>query len=66
MYELMEKLKSFQKKNVLLHSHSQRFFANVSPKFSTINNRRLTSAHVAILLSFMQLIEQYLLATKRF
>ena len=50
--------------NVLLHSHSQRFFANVSLKFSNINNRRVTSAHVGILLSFMQLIEEYLLAIK--
>ena len=50
----------------LLHSHSQRFFANVSLKFLNINNRPVTSAHVAILLSLMQLIEEYLLATKRF
>ena len=53
-------------KNTLLHSHSQRFFANVSLKFSNINNRRVTSAHVVILLSFMQLIEEYLLDAKRF
>ena len=51
---------------VLLHSHSQRFFANVSLKFSNIKNRRVTSAHVAIFLSSLQLIEEYLLATKRF
>ena len=55
---------SFQKKkNVLLHSHSQCFFAKVSLKFSNFYNRRVTSAYVAILLSFMQLIEGYLLAT---
>ena len=47
---------------VLLHSHSQRFFANVSHKLSIINNRRMTSAHVAIPLSFMQLIEEYMSA----
>ena len=38
-------------------------FANVSLKFSNLNNRRVTAAYVAILLSFMQLIEEYLLAT---
>ena len=59
----MEKTQKFSKKIVLLHSHSQRFFAYVSLKFSNINNRRVTSAYVAILLSFMQLIEEYLLAT---
>ena len=53
----------FRKKIVLLHSHSQRFFANDTLKFSNINIRRVTSAYVAILLSFMQLIEEYLLAT---
>ena len=36
--------------------------ANVSLKFSNPNNRWVTSAHVAILLFFMQLIEEYLLA----
>ena len=59
----MEKTQKFSGKPVLLHSHSQRFFTNVSLKFSNINNRRVTSAYVAILLSFMQLIEEYLLAT---
>ena len=59
----MEKKTKVFRKIVLLHSHSQRFFANVSLKFSNINNRRVTSAYVAILLSFMQLIEEYLLAT---
>ena len=63
MSSQMEKHIFFQKKIVLLHSHPQRFFANVSLKFSNINNRRVTSAYVAILLSFMQLIEEYLLAT---
>ena len=66
MSKQMEKHKSFKKKIALFHSHWQRFFANVSLKFSNINNRRMTSAHVAILLSFMQLIKEYLLATKRF
>ena len=61
----MEKHKSFQKKIVKLHSHLQRFFANVSLKFSNINNRRVTSAHDGILLSFMQLFEEYLLATQK-
>ena len=48
----------------LLHSHSHRFFANVSLKFSSSNNRRMTFAHIAILLSFRQLIEEYLLGKK--
>ena len=64
MSSQMEQTQRFSEKIVLLHSHSQRFFANVSLKFSNINNRRVTSAHVVILLSFMQLIEEYLLATK--
>ena len=59
----MENTQKFSEKIVLLHSHSQRFFANVSLKFSNINNRRVTSAYVATLLSFMQLIEEYLSAT---
>ena len=59
----MEKTQKFSDKIVLLHSHSQRFFANVSFKFLNINNRRVTSAYVAILLSLMQLIKEYLLAT---
>ena len=58
------KTQQFSEIIVLLHPRSHRFFANVSLKFSNINNRRVTSAHVAILLSFMQLIEEYLLATK--
>ena len=62
----MEKHKKCSETIVLLHSHSQRFFANVSVKFSNINNRRVTSAHVATLLSFMQLIEEYLFAIKDF
>ena len=61
----MEKHK-FTEIIVLLHSHLRRFFANVGLKFSNINNRRVMSADVGILLSFMQLIEEYLLATKRF
>ena len=59
----MEKTQRFSEKIVLLHSHPQHFFAYVSLKFSNINNRRVTSAYVAILLSIMQLIEEYLLAT---
>ena len=43
----MEKTQKFSEKIVLLHSHSQRFFANISLKFSNINNRRVTSAYVA-------------------
>ena len=50
---------------VLLHFHSQSFFANASLKFSNINNRGVTSANVAILLSFMQLIKEHLLAKKK-
>ena len=61
----MEKTQKFSETIVLLHSHSQRFLANVSVKFSNINNRRVTSAHVATLLSFMQLIEEYPLAKKK-
>ena len=59
------KTQKFSEIIVLLHSHWQRFFAKVSLKFSNINNRRVTSAHAAILLSFMQLIEEYLLAAKK-
>ena len=44
----------------------QRFFANVSLKFSNTNNKWITFASVAILLSFMQLIEKYLLAVNIF
>ena len=61
----MEKTQFFLEIIVLLHSRSQCFFPNISLKFSNINNRRVTSVHVAILLSFMQLIEEYLLARKR-
>ena len=43
---------------------SQRLFANVSLKFSNSNYRRMTFAYVTIFLSFMQLIEEYLLAKK--
>ena len=50
---------------VLLHSHSQRFFANVSLKFSNSNNRRMTFARVRILLYVMQLFEEYLSAIKK-
>ena len=60
----MKKTQKFSEIIVLLHSHSQRFFANVCVRFSNINNRRVTSAHVATLLSFMQLIEEYMLAIK--
>ena len=61
----MEKHTCYLEIIILLHSHSQRFFASVSVKFSNINNRRVTSAHVATLLSFMQLIEEYRLAIKK-
>ena len=61
----MEKTQKFSEIIFLLHSLSQRFFANVSLKFSNINNERVTTAHVAILLSLMQLIEEYLLAKKK-
>ena len=62
----MKKTQKFSEIIALIHSHLQRFFAYVTLKFLNINNRRVTSAHVATLLSFMQLIEEYLLATKRF
>ena len=65
MSDQMEKTQTFSEIIVLLHSHSQLFYANVSVKFSNINNKRVTSAHVSKLLSFMQLIEEYLLAVKR-
>ena len=58
------KTQKFSEIIVLLQSHLQRFFANFSAIFSNINNRQITSAHVATLLSFMQLIEEYLLAKK--
>ena len=64
MSKLMENTKVFRN-NGFLHSHSQRFFSNVSLNFSNIDNRQVTSAHVVILLSFMQLIEEYLLAIRR-
>ena len=66
MSYLIEKHKRFQQIIVLLHSHSQRLFAKVSLKFSNSNNRRVTYEHVAILLSLIQLIEEYLLAIKQF
>ena len=66
MSEQMEKTQKFSEIIVLLHYHSQRFFANVSLKFSNINNRLVTSAHVAIRLSFVLQIEEYLLAKKAF
>ena len=62
----IEKTQKFSEIIVLLHSHSQRFFANSILKILNINNRRVTYAHVVILLHFIQLIEEYLLATKRF
>ena len=58
----MEKTQRFSEKN-RFNNQSQRFFADVSLKFSNINNRWVSSAYVAILLSFMKLIEEYLLAT---
>ena len=62
----MEKTQKFSEIIVLLHSNSQCFFANVSVKFSNINIRRVSSTHVVTILSFMQLIEEYLFAMKRF
>ena len=62
----MKKTQKVSEIIVLLHSRSQRFFANVSLKFSDSNNRRMMFMHVAILLPFMQLIEEYLLAIKIF
>ena len=62
----MEKTQKFPEIIAFFHYNSQRVFANVSVKFSNINNRRVTSVHVATLLSCMQLIEKYLLAIKRF
>ena len=62
----MEKTQKFSDIIVLLYSNSQCFFANVSVKFSNLNNRRVSSAHVVTLLSFMQLIEEYLFEMKRF
>ena len=62
----MEKHKSHSEKNVKLHSQAQRFFANVSLSFSNCNNRRMTFAYAAILLSFMQQVEEYLVVFKDF
>ena len=59
------KTQKFSERIVLLCSHAQRFFANVRLKISNINSRLVTSAHVAILVSFMQLFEEYLLTTKK-
>ena len=60
------KTQKVSEKIVLLHSHSQHFFANISLKFSNSNNRWVTFMHVVILLSYMQLIKEYLLAIKQF
>ena len=57
---------SFGNNRRLLHSQSQRFFANVSLIFSNSNNRRVTFAHVAILLSSTQRVAGYLMALKYF
>ena len=54
---------------VYLHSQAQRFFAYVSKwsdLFSNCNNRRMTFAHSGILLSFMQVIDEYLVTLKDF
>ena len=51
---------------VYLDSQLQRFFANVSLNFSNSNNRRMTFAHVAILLSSTQRVVEYLFALKHF
>ena len=47
---------------VKLHPQAQRFFAY----FSNYNNRRMTFVHAAIILSFMQRVEEYLVAFKDF
>ena len=52
--------------SVIAYSQSQRFFANVSLNFLNNNNRRMMFAHAAILLSFMQQVEEYLMALKDF
>ena len=49
---------------VELHSQSQRFFANVSLNFSNSNNKRMTFAHVAIILSSTQRFAENLVALK--
>ena len=51
---------------VYLHSQLQRFFAYVSLNFSNSNYRCMTFAHVAILLSFMQLVDESLVTLKDF
>ena len=55
---------------VELHSQAQRFFAYVCKWsvlfFSNCNNSRMMFAHAGILLSFMQRIDEYLLALKDF
>ena len=66
MSKLMKKTQKVSEIIVLLHSHPQCFFANIRLKFSDSNNRRMMFGHVGILLSFKQLIEEYLLAIKRF
>ena len=47
-----------------LHYQSQHFFANVSLNFSNSNYRCMRFAHVTILLSFIQRVEEYLVALK--
>ena len=48
--------------DIYLHSQMQRFFANVSLFFSYRNERCMAFAEAAILLSFMQRIEEYVVA----
>ena len=65
MSHLMGKAKCFEK-IVYLHSQSQRFFANVSYNFSNSNYGCMTFARVSSILSFMQWVEEYLVALKDF
>ena len=48
------------------HFQSQRVFANVGLNFSNSNNRWMMFPHVVILFSFMQMVEEYLVALKDF
>ena len=60
------KTRTFSEIVVYLHSQLQRFFANVSINFSNSNSMWTTFAHVAILFSLMQRVEEYLVALKDF
>ena len=67
MSYLMEKNRKVSEIDVYLHCHLQRFSAdNVRLNFSNSNYSCMTFAHVAILLSFMQLVEESLVTLKDF